>query len=176
MDICKFESQSFEEVLDHTGLFTTIVRCYFQRKVGSVSNQTCQAHIFLFLCGWKAAQEQKIRKHWLTTVWTWTQSSCVPRWPRRPLVFWLVSEIVWPGGWGQGLFPFSQHCWGHILNTMVSFGSLTPKKTLRCWGMSRDEQQGWWRVWSINPIRSAWGGWCFLAQRQRGSGEPYHSL
>ena len=28
-------------------------------------------------------------------------ASSVPRWPRRPMASWLVSEIVWPAGAGK---------------------------------------------------------------------------
>jgi len=31
-------------------------------------------------------------------------------------------------------------------NTVFSFGPLTTRKTLRCWSVSKEEQQSWWRV------------------------------
>jgi len=34
-----------------------------------------------------------------------TQTSSVPRWPRRPMASWLVSGIVWPAGVGRGSPP-----------------------------------------------------------------------
>uniref|UniRef100_A0A8C0EZE0 Delta-1-pyrroline-5-carboxylate dehydrogenase, mitochondrial n=2 Tax=Strigidae TaxID=30459 RepID=A0A8C0EZE0_BUBBB len=38
-----------------------------------------------------------------------TGASSVPRWPRRPMVSWLVSALAWPAGTGKGSFPCTQH-------------------------------------------------------------------
>jgi len=70
----------------------------------------------------------------------------VPRWPRWPIPFWLVSEIVGPAGVARWSSPCTQHWWGCTSNTVFSFCPLTIRKTLRCWSVSREEQQSWWRV------------------------------
>ena len=90
--------------------------------------------------GWRAAWRKRTWGCWLTAGWTW--ASCVPRWPRRPAASWLVSGIVWPAGAGQWWCLCTRHWWGCISNNVVSIGPLTTGKTLRCWSVSREGQQG----------------------------------
>ena len=93
--------------------------------------------------GWKAAQQERTLGCWSTA--GWTGASSVPRWPRRPTASWLVSGIVWPAGAGQGLCPCTWHWWGRTWSTVFSFGPLTTR-TMSCWSVSREEQQGWWGI------------------------------
>ena len=44
---------------------------------------------------------------WLMLSWIWASS--VPRWPRRPMPSWLVSEIVLPVGEGKWSSLCTQH-------------------------------------------------------------------
>ena len=94
--------------------------------------------------GWKAAQRKRNWGCWWTGGWTWASS--VLRWPRRPTASWLVWGIVWPAGLGRWSCPCTWHWWGYTWSTVFSFGPLTRTRTLRCWGMFREEQQGRWRV------------------------------
>ena len=94
--------------------------------------------------GWKAAWRKRTLGCWLIAGWTWASS--VPRWPRRPAASWLVSEIAWPSGIGKRSSPCSWHWWGHTWSTVFSFGTLTTRKTLRCWIVSKEGQRGWWGV------------------------------
>jgi len=92
---------------------------------------------------WKAAPGKRTWGCWLTAGWTW--ASRVPRWPRRPTASWLVSGVVWPAGVGKWSCPCTWHGWGRISNNVLSFGPLTTR-TLSCWSVSREGQQGCWRV------------------------------
>jgi len=63
---------------------------------------------------------------WSMLSWTW--ASIVPRWPRRPMASWLVSEIVLPAGAGEWPSLCTQHFWGCTSSTVFSFGLLTTRK------------------------------------------------
>jgi len=102
------------------------------------------------------------------TSWTWASS--VPRWPRRPTAPWLRSGTVWPAGAGRWSCPCTRHWWGRTSNNRFSFGPLTTRRTLRCWSVSREGQQGWWKVWRTSLMRSGWGNWG-LVWRRGGWGE-----
>ena len=90
---------------------------------------------------------------WLTAHWIWAGS--VPRWPKRPITSWLISEMetVWPAGLGKWSSPCTQRWWGRTLNTVFSFGRLTtrhwgagvcPKKGNEAGEGSREQVQ--WRA------------------------------
>ena len=96
----------------------------------------------------------------------WTWASSVPRWPRRPTAFWLVSGIAWPAGVERWWCPCTRHWWGCTSSTVFSFGPLTTRRTLRCWSMSREGQQGQWRVWRTRSSSGNWG--CLAWRRLRG--------
>ena len=108
-----------------------------------VTTTPCNA-IGLGKSGWKAAWQKRTWGCWSTAGWIW--GSSVPRWPRRPIASWLVSEIVQPAGLGKRSSLCSWHWWDCTLDTVFSFGTLTTRQTLRCWSTSKEEQQSWWRV------------------------------
>ena len=104
---------------------------------------------------WKAAQRKSAWGWWSTASWRWASS--VPRWPRMPVASWLVSGMVWPAETGEWPSPCTRHWWGRTLNTAFSFGLFTARKTFRCWTMSREGQQSWWRVWKTSLMSSSCG-------------------
>ena len=58
---------------------------------------------------------------------------------------WLVGT-VWPAGVARWSCPCTQYWWDCTLTTVISFGPLTTRRTLKCWSVSREGQQGWWEV------------------------------
>ena len=68
------------------------------------------------------------------------------------------------------IVPCTGHWWGRTSSTVFGFGPLTTIKTLSCWSMSREGQQGWWGVWRKSLMRSGWGSWGGLAWRRGGWG------
>jgi len=55
--------------------------------------------------GWKTVWRKWIWGFWSVLCWMWASS--VPRWPRKPMASWLVSEIVLPARaskWSSTLF------------------------------------------------------------------------
>ena len=113
-----------------------------------------------------AAQQKRTLGSWSTAGWTWARS--VPRWPRRPRASWLGSGMVWPAGVGRWSCPCTQHWWGHTSTPKSSFGPLTTRTTLRSWSVSREEQWGWWWLWSTSLARTSWGTWGCLVWRRWG--------
>ena len=108
---------------------------------------------------------------WSTLGWTWASS--VPRWSRRTTASWLVSEIVQTAGAGRCSSACTQHWWGHISSAVFSFGTLTTRKTLRLWSVSRERQWTCSReVWSMSLMGSSWGNWDYWVWR-RGSRETW---
>jgi len=94
--------------------------------------------------GWKAAWWKRTLGCWSTGSWTWTSS--VPRWPRKPRESWPVSDVVWPAGVGKQSSPCAGHWWGRTSSTVFSFGPLTTSGTLRCWSMPKYGRRSWWRI------------------------------
>lgn len=60
---------------------------------------------------------------------------------------------------------------GHTLNSVLSFGTLTTRRTRRCWRMSEAVQQSWWKAWRRRLMRRDWGSCACLACTKGGLGE-----
>jgi len=97
--------------------------------------------------------------------------STLPRWPRRPVASWLVSEIVQQTVAGRWPSLRSQPWWGHILSTVYSFRLFTKNKILRPGRVSREGQQSCWGIWSTSLMRSSWGNWDCLVWRKGPKGD-----
>jgi len=102
--------------------------------------------------------------------WGYWWASGVPRWPRRPMASWSVSEVEQPVGARTWLSLCTQHWWGCTSSTVFGLGPVTTRKTLRPWGMSREGQQSWWCIWSTRLMGSSWGKSHYLVWRKGGSG------
>jgi len=80
--------------------------------------------------------------------------------PHRNIQLYL-SHVTHPSFW-----------WDRTWCTVFSFGSITTRRTLRCWSVSREEQWGWWGVWRTSLRRSGWGSWgCLVWKKRRLKGD-----
>ena len=71
--------------------------------------------------------------------------------------------------------PASSHCaqhwWGRTSSAVLSFGLLTPRRTLRGWSVSREGQRGWGGVWRTSLMRSNWRNWGCSLEKKRLRGD-----
>lgn len=133
IDICKFESQSFE-ALDHRGVFMTIALCYFQLRV---RDGTCQTHILCLSVAGKlpwskrsGSVDKQLSEHVHKT-------AVCPGDQEGQWYSGLCRKYCGQEGEGSDCSSVASTAevtyeYEYYMNTIFRFGSLTPKKTLRC--------------------------------------------
>ena len=113
-------------------------------------------------------------KTWLMLGWTWASS--VPRWPRRPMASWLVSELALPARTGKWSSLCTQPWWGRTSSTAFSFGPFTTRKTSRPWNLSREGQQSCEGSGAQTLWRAAEGAGVVQSREEEAEGRPCCSL
>ena len=78
----------------------------------------------------------------------------------------LGLSVLWTRASTSSKKSSSVFSFGHSWSTVFGFGSLATRRTLRCWGVSREGQQSWWRVYRTSLMRGGWGSWgCSVSRR-----------
>ena len=124
--------------------------------------------------GWKAARWKGTLVYWWTVSWIWASS--VPRWPRRPMASWLVSQMVWWARLEKLSCPCTQHWWDLTLSTVFSFGHLNTEGTLRCWSSPKKDNKACERLgeYALRGVTERTGA--VQSGEEEAEGRHYRSL